>query len=244
MERQIYEETARTEDHHWWFAGRRKILASFISTLPLPADAQILEAGCGSGGNLPMLSRFGKVSAFEYDDTARAVAVRRNAGEVRQGSLPDGIPFAGKQFDVICLLDVLEHLEQDKGSLQALYSRLKPGGRLLLTVPAYMFLWSIHDVLHHHHRRYTCRQLSSLVRGAGFSVRRCSYFNFWLFPLIAMVRLMEKLLPPRNPAPLQIPPAPLNTLLAVLFASERFLLRWINLPFGVSIILLAQKPET
>lgn len=244
MERQIYDETAGVEDAHWWFTARRKILASFIARLSLPLHAEILEAGCGSGGNLAMLSRFGKVFAFEYDDTARALAAKRNVADVLPGSLPDGIPFADKQFDLICLLDVLEHVEQDRASLAALHARLRPGGYLLLTVPAFMLLWSAHDRLHHHYRRYRCGPLAALAREAGFAVRRCSYFNFWLFPLIAAVRLAEKCLPARPPSPLRIPPAPINRLLEGLFASERRLLSWLSLPCGVSIILLAQKPET
>ena len=244
MEKSIFQSMSRVEDRHWWFVARRHILNKLISGLKLPKNAAILEAGCGTGGNLKMLSAHGNLSALEYDAAARMLANARGVIEARPGALPDEIPFAGP-FDLIALLDVLEHLEHDEASLAALAGKLAPGGRLLLTVPAFMFLWSRHDTSHHHHRRYTLPQLKKLLNRAGLRVTFSSYFNFWLFPLIAFVRLLERWKKPKPAREadgvLSVPPAPLNALLKGIFGSEAALLPRIRLPFGVSIVVVAEK---
>ena len=145
----------RLEECHWWWLSRRAIVESIIRKLALPAGIDILEAGCGTGGNLAMLSQFGNVYGMELDDVARDYAVQRKIGTVEPGKLPDPIPFPGRTFDLIVLMDVLEHLEDDSGCLKALRKRLKPGGSIVISVPALKMLWSPHDDSHHHFRRYT-----------------------------------------------------------------------------------------
>jgi SAM-dependent methyltransferase len=231
---------AVVEDHHWWFRVRREIIADQIRRLSLPSDARILEAGCASGGNLQMLAAFGQVSAFEMDDEARSRAQARGIGRVEAGSLPDAIPFGDEQFDLIVMLDVLEHLENDRVGLAAIVKRLKPGGLFLATVPAGQALWSRHDLLHHHFRRYERSQVRKLISGSGLQVSNVSYFNTVLFPLIVAGRLWDRLMEDDRSTALSIPPAPLNAALGAAFSLERLALSRANLPFGSSLMAIGR----
>lgn len=242
MDPDVYARMAAHDDKHWWFVARRRILARAIARQVRPsADLRILEAGCGTGGNLPMLRKFGHVSAFEMDADARRLAKERSGVEVLDGRLPDRVPFAPGSFDLVALLDVLEHVEDDVGSLAAAARTLAPGGRLLLTVPAYQFLWSRHDELHHHKRRYDRQSLLRTLQAAGLEPLHVSYFNTLLFPVVAGVRQFGKLFGIRDAADDALPPAVLNRLLTTVFGLERYLVdRW-PLPFGVSLLLVARQ---
>jgi len=237
MSPEAYLEMAATEERHWWFTARRAILSSLLEQLRLPPHPAILELGCGTGGNLGMLSRFGTVSAMEMDDVARGIAQSRNGrrADIRAGSCPADIPFAGQQFDLVCLFDVLEHIEQDQQTLAAIRSLLAPTGHAVVTVPAYQWLWSRHDEVLHHKRRYTASQLRTKAAQAGFRIERLSYFNTLLFPLAAALRLKERLLG-SAPAGTALPPALVNTAFRSIFGAERHLLRGVDLPFGVSLV--------
>jgi SAM-dependent methyltransferase len=231
MEPEAYREMAATEGRHWWFSGRRAILTSVIERFELSRKAKILELGCGTGGNLEMLSRFGEVAAMETDDAARAIALEKTGGrfEIRAGRCPDRIPFAGRRFDLVCMIDVLEHVDEDGATLEALRGLLAPDGRALLTVPAYRWMWSRHDEFLHHKRRYTAGELRSKAVGAGLRVTTLSYFNTLLFPLAATARLL-------NVEGSDVPPAPLNRLFQAVFSTERFVVGRLALPFGVSLL--------
>ena len=242
MDEHIYTAMAALEERHWWFVARRKILSTLLSSLSLPADAQIFEAGCGTGGNLAMLASHGQVYGVEENTQAIKLASSKGAALIAPGRLPNAIPFAGKQFDLIALLDVLEHLDEDEASLRTLRTRLKPGGWLLITVPAYPFLWSRHDELHHHKRRYVATGLRTLITGAGYHIHYLSYFNTWLFPLIAAARLMQGS-GGGHSGDLSMPNKIVNTLLKAIFSSERWLLGRIALPFGVSLVVLARNSD-
>ncbi len=249
MEKDFYLQYASVEDKHWWFVARRQIIKQVICRLNLPNNAQILEAGCGTGGNLQMLSRYGQVSAMELDQIACQLANQRQVTHVKPGSLPDNIPFE-KDYDLILILDVIEHLDNDLSGLEALYYKLKPGGYLLVTVPAYMFLWSEHDEINHHKRRYRLKALKQVVKKAGYEVDYGSYFNTFLFPLVAIVRILAKLLPKQDKknqnqisSDLVVPSKSVNQILKFIFASERYFINKFPFPFGVSILLLARKPN-
>lgn len=242
MELRVYARMGEVEDRLWWFVARRRILAAVLERCGLlPNPARVLEAGCGTGGNLGMLSRFGPVSAFEPNEAARGNASRHDRCDVRAGALPDKVPFAGERFDLVAVLDVLEHLDDDEGALRALAERLEPGGLILVSVPAFAFLWSRHDVVHHHKRRYTRRSLLAVAWAAGFEPVSAGYFNTLLFPLIVVWRTVGRLFGLAGDDDTM--PSPwLNRLLGAVFAFERHLVGRLALPFGVSLLLLARKP--
>jgi len=236
---------AEVEDAHWWFASRRAIVDRIIARLSLPPDAAILEPGCGAGGNFPMLARRGRLFAFDADESAIGFAQSRGRAQVARGFLPEAIPFGHQCFDLIVMTDVLEHLDDPACTLRALHARARPGGWLLMTVPALPWLWGDHDVTHHHRRRYRACELRMLVSAAGFDVRYLSYYNFLLFPLIAGVRIWQRWsASDRDGAggrhDLAMPPAPINSLLQRIFSSERFIVGTARIPFGVSLIVLAR----
>ena len=242
MDSQIYQQMMEIEDKHWWFVARRSILEQVINKLRLPKGAEILEAGCGTGGNLAMLARHGKVCAMELNETAKTFASDLKIAEVESGRLPNEIPFPERQFDLIVLLDVLEHLKEDTASLKTLSTKLKPSGWLLITVPAFSWMWTRQDDLLHHQRRYVQRNLHQVVNSAGYNVRFVNYFNFFLFPLIAGIRLLLGLFN-KGVNETTMPPKLLNQMLIFLFAFERHLIDRLSLPFGVSLLLLAQRNE-
>ncbi len=238
MDAQVYQQMIELEDTHWWFVARRSIIEQLIRRLDLPKEAEIFEVGCGTGGNLAMLNRHGKVYGMELNQTARTFASNLQLGEIQPGCLPNDIPFVDRQFDLIVLLDVLEHVDEDTASLQALFPKLKPDGYLLITVPAFAWLWSKQDEILHHKRRYVLRDLAQVVCAAGYHVEFVSYFNFVLFPLIAGIRLLQGLLN-QGGNEVTMTPKPINQMLTFLFALERHVIGRLSLPFGVSLMLLA-----
>ncbi|MDP2795493.1 MAG: class I SAM-dependent methyltransferase [Sulfurisoma sp.] len=239
MDPAIYRRMAATQHQHWWFAARREILAQVIETLALPSpNATILEIGCGTGANLPMLARFGTVCAMENDAFSLQQVKKTTGIDVRDGSLPDRIPFDDRRFDLICVLDVLEHVKDDGASLETIRRLLAPGGRILVTTPAYQWLYSSHDTHHHHFRRYTSRQLAQLARTAGLVPTRIGYFNTLLFPLAVVRRLYSRLLPGSGNDDTAMPGPLINGILRRVFMLEAFVARRWFAPFGVSVIAI------
>ena len=243
MDAQVYLRMAELDKRHWWFVARRRILRSLIERkVRPPKEARILEIGCGTGHNLGMLSEFGALEATELDAGARELASSRLGRAVAEAALPDLSMFPASSFDLIALLDVLEHVENDATALAAIRSRLKVGGKLLVTVPANRWMWSAHDASHHHHRRYTKRQLRDAATNAGLRIDLLSHFNTLLFPPIAAARLAGKLLG-RDRADDSIPPGPVNGILRGIFELEAPLVGRVPLPFGVSLVAILSRPE-
>ncbi|MGH6956208.1 MAG: class I SAM-dependent methyltransferase [Caulobacteraceae bacterium] len=241
MDRAAYDRMRVLQETHWWFRGRRRILAALIGDLRLPKPARILEAGCGPGGNLSMLGRFGSVTALEPDEASRAYAAEHFGVKVEGGLLPDGLPFEAESFDLVCAFDVIEHVEEDAASVAALARLIRPGGYFAATVPAQPWMWSRHDELHHHKRRYRMAPFRGLFEAAGLGIVKVSYFNAALFPLIAGVRALKMATGSTSADDDAMPPAPLNDALAVLFGAEALWLRRAAFPTGVSIVLIARK---
>lgn len=244
MESSIYENMASIEDRHWWFVGRRAILADIIELRVPKAEMEILEVGSGTGGNLAMLSRYGNVTGVEPDEQARALSTAKSVANVVDGRLPGELHFAPESFDLLAAFDVLEHLDDDEGGLRASVACLKPGGKAVLTVPAFPSLWSYHDAQHHHKRRYTKKRFQDLITASGLEVEQISYFNTSLFLPAFLVRLLKRVTGNDRADVEGTPPSVLNAVLATIFASEKFVLRRMNMPFGLSLVAVAHKPES
>ncbi|MGH6706466.1 MAG: class I SAM-dependent methyltransferase [Sphingomicrobium sp.] len=243
MERKVYEQMAKLDGSHWWFTARRRILDGLIERVVRPPkNARILELGAGTGHNLAMLSRFGTVEASELDPVARELASERLGREVKEAALPDLSMFPADSYDLIALLDVLEHVPDDKGSLAAILGRLKPGAALLVTVPANPWMWSAHDVAHHHHRRYRKGEIEKLAREAGYEIELLSPFNSLLFPPIAAVRVLGKLTG-KDDSDDAMPGALVNRTLDTVFGLERSLIGRVPMPFGVSLVAVLRRPR-
>jgi SAM-dependent methyltransferase len=211
MELEYELQTHRVEERHWWYRGRRRVLERAIERLRLPDGASILDAGCGSGRNMVELARHGTVTGVELSDTSVRLARERGVGEVVEGSVMD-MPFEEGSFDLTVSLDVIEHLQDDIGALRELRRVTKPGGALLVTVPAYQWLWSGHDEINHHHRRYNRPTLLAAAESAGWHVESSAHFNSLLLPIAILLRALERFKPSTTKSSLDlwIPPAPLN----------------------------------
>jgi len=239
MDRDYERQTHQAEDRHWWYRGRRTVLDGVIAGLELPAPARVLDAGCGSGRNMIELSRLGSVTGVELSETSVALARQREAGEVISGSVLE-MPFPDDSFDLAVSLDVIEHLEDDLTALRELRRTVAPGGALLVTVPAYQWLWSGHDEINHHHRRYTRRSLQRVAEQAGWTQVRTTYFNSLLLPVAILLRVLDRVNRAKtteSSLDLWIPPAPVNWLLERPLALEAALIdHGGRIPAGLSLL--------
>jgi SAM-dependent methyltransferase len=228
MESFVYKEMAELENEHWWFVARRAILKSIIHRFSL--RGKTLEVGPGTGGNLPLFE--GEVSVLEPNQEAINYLQDKNVQIIKGGI---GEVSIDSDYDVIACLDVVEHLDNNVAGVKAVFEGLKSGGHFLITVPAFQFLWSKHDENHHHKRRYTKREIVSLLNEVGFEVHFASYFNFFLFPLAVVGRMLGQTGAGK-------PNVLLNFLFEKIFSFERFFLNWSPLPIGLSIVVVAKKP--
>ncbi len=243
MEREIYRTMAASQDQHWWFVGRRRILHALVERIAGGRRLDILEIGCGTGGNLAMLGGFGSVCGIEIDEEALAHARATSTADVRRGWLPDHLPLKERErFDLVCMFDVLEHVAQDGEALRRVRGLLNEGGQVLVTVPAYQWLFGHHDRMHHHHRRYSASQLARTARAEGFRVVRTGYFNTLLFPVALALRGLARLLGRPMVDETSAPKPWLNRLLTAVFGAERLLVPRHFFPFGTSAIALLELP--
>jgi SAM-dependent methyltransferase len=238
MERIVYDRMAELDSRHWWYRARREILADLIERrIALPETPRILEIGCGTGHNIVMLKRFGRVDAVEIDSAARAIASKRLGHAVMDSPLPALTGVEDRAYDLVAILDVLEHVEADREALESIARKLKPGGRILIAVPAHPWMWSAHDVVNHHKRRYTRKTLRAVVAAAGLKLEMMSWFNSLLFPLAAAARLAGKVRR-KEDSDDKLPPRPLNALFERIFGLERYAIGRLPLPPGVSLVAI------
>jgi SAM-dependent methyltransferase len=238
MDRDYELQTHQAEDRHWWYRGRRTVLEGVIAGLALPEHARILDAGCGSGRNMVELARHGTVTGVELSQTSVELARARSCGEVIAGSVLE-MPLAEDSFDLAASLDVIEHLEDDLGALRELRRVVAPGGSLLITVSAYQWLWSGHDEINHHHRRYTRRSLQRAAEQCGWRQVRTTYFNSLLLPAAIVLRVLDRFNTKTTESSLDlwVPPAPLNWLLERPLSLEAALIgRGGRIPAGLSLL--------
>ena len=239
MDRVVYDRMAAHDSTHWWYRARRDILRDYLGRYgALPKDARILEIGCGTGHNLPMLAAFGSVEAIEIDPAARAIASERLGRPVGEAPLPALPGVERNAYDLVAVLDVVEHIEDDVAALAAMRSLLKPGGKILIAVPAHQWLWSAHDVVNHHHRRYSKATLRAAIAAAGLVPTRLRWFNSLLFPVAAAARIVGRIRG-KDDSDDSPPARPLNALFERIFRLERHLVGRVPMTPGVSLVTLA-----
>lgn len=244
METKLYQEMYDVENLHWWFRARRDILISLI--LKYLSKGCVLDIGCGTGFILePLETQYiSKYETWGIDISEIAIQFCQEKGltQVIQGILENNV-LPEHYFDLIMFLDIIEHLEHDLSALTQAKHYLKFQGQILITVPAYQFLWSAHDEIHCHKRRYTKKQIIKLLYQSGYEVVFISYFNTFLFPLIAIARLIGNLLNRHHTSDVKLPSALVNHVLYQVFRSEKNLFPNLSFPFGVSLVCLARNLE-
>jgi SAM-dependent methyltransferase len=248
--------TVLEEDRHAWFAGRTRAILKYLDAemgmAPPGEERLVLDLGGGAGNMAHHLAHFGQV--IGVDTNGRPLAVAGQRGLTATQSTGDLLPFPDNSFDLIALLDTVEHIPDDIGVFEECRRVLKPGGKLMITVPAFMWLWSYNDEINAHQRRYTAPELRQKLSMSGFQVKRLSYNNFFLFPLVAGIRLLRPYKPELESPHLtqaeevyqvemEAIPEPANTVLHAVGWLEAELLERINLPVGVSVLCVAEKPS-
>ncbi len=242
MDEWRYRELYELEDSHWWFRGRRAVIWSLLRRAGLPPAPRILDAGCGTGRNLVEFGRLGEVEGVDASEDAVTFCHRRGLGGVLRARV-DELPYDDGRFGLILATDVIEHLDDDRRALAELRRVALAGARLVLTVPAYPWLWSEHDVSMHHRRRYTLGRLQRMVAQAGWQPVVRSYFFSFLLPAVAAVRTARRLAPGRGRSDLALAPAALGRALELpVLAEAKLIERGVRLPAGVSVGMVCTAP--
>jgi SAM-dependent methyltransferase len=230
-----------SDEDHWWYRGRRSILRAMLDRLPLAPGARLLDAGCGSGRTLDELARYGRPTGVDLSPEAVATARRRGHDDVRVARVEE-LPFADATFDVVTCLDVVEHTPDDRATLAELRRVTRPGGLLLVTVPAYQALWSWHDEVNRHFRRYDSSSLRSAARDAGWDLVGDTHFNSVLLGPAAVVRLAQRHRGGHAHSDLDLTPAALNRLLELPMRLEsRLIAKGMRLPAGLSLLAVLRR---
>lgn len=249
----LIEATARAERDHFWFRGFRAFVRPLVAQAAGPRRAlRILDCGCGTGHNLHALLRpYGRAVGVDLSWRGLQYARGRGGGVVAQATV-SRLPFPDETFDLVTSFDVLYCLSEaeERDAVGEMNRVLRPGGHLVVNVPALRLLRGDHSILSHEQRRYTRASLERLLERAGFDVRRLTYTNASLVPLLLVVRAVQRWrgLAASDDAPavtreLALPPAPVNAVLSAVLLAEARLVRWVDLPFGSSLVGLASKPR-
>ncbi len=252
MQQHTYAIMRRVEESHWWYLGRRRMIRSFVESMSRMAGKgggsngatdrsfEILDVGCGTGANLELLSDFGDASGVDVSAEAVSFCHARGLENVKQ-AIAEALPFADNSFDAATSLDVIEHLDDDVAGLKEIRRILRPNGRVLIVVPAFMFLWGVQDDVSHHRRRYTMAGLRKAVTKAGFEIERASYWNISFFFPTLLGRILMRASGVRPESEANLTPGFLNRMLGAILGAETALLRHFNFPFGVSIACVARR---
>jgi len=241
MNKTSYDIEWKVEGSHWWFSGRRKLIKSILSSFPLPSASITVDIGCGVGSNLQIFRAMGlHVIGLDQSRYALSLAKKKLGLPLINGDL-NALPVRPNSIGLIIAADILEHLEDDANGIRELYQALKEGGILVVTVPAFKFLWGIQDVVTGHKRRYSRKEILNKLRCEKFDILRSFYFNSFLFFPILFVRRMLYLLGLKIRSENEINSPIINFLLKAIFSLEPFILKFIPFPFGVSIFCIAKK---
>lgn len=245
MELSLYDTTYEVEDTHWWFAGRRLIVfdvvRSVVDSLGVRCP-RVLDLGCGTGRNLTELVSLSKAVGLDVERHALDFCRKRVGQGLVQGRAEE-LPFRERVFDVVMALDLLEHLDDDVQGAREIYRVLRHGGRLIAFVPAYEWLWGPQDDVSHHRRRYTPQRLKRVLREAGFRIDRVTHANTLLLPLILLGRLWLRKRRKKVATENTLHPGWSNEILKTIFSFERYLLRTVDLPLGVSLLCTATREQ-
>jgi SAM-dependent methyltransferase len=239
-----YKVESRVENFHWWFVVRRKLLKSILSSVNLPINSLTLDIGCGTGSNLGTLASSGFYT-IGLDRSIYALTLVKNRTKKDDLHLIAGdlsnLPIKTKSVGLIIAMDILEHLEDDVNGIRESYRALADGGVLIVTVPAFEFLWGIQDVVTGHQRRYLRRDITKKLREAGFDILKSSYFNFFLFFPILIGRRIVRLFGLKIESENELNFSLMNFFLKAIFSLELHTLKYFSFPFGVSIFFVLQK---
>lgn len=244
MKEHTYPIMFRVEQSHWWYTGRRKILANFLEEIcrrVTDRRPRILDVGCGTGANLLMLSEYGDAEGVDVSEDALAFCRERGLEQVKLGAA-EKLPYHDDTFDLVTALDVVEHLDDDLAGLREMRRVLRPGGRVLLFVPTFMFLWGLQDDVSNHRRRYRLPELRRVLEQAGFEIERTTYANITFFLPILLMRKLMRATGIKAESENNINVSAFNGALGGLFGAESVVLRYMNIPFGVSGLCVAKKP--
>lgn len=249
MEKIEYQRLHEREYIHWWNIGRRHVLETALSRhfKSSSTEQKVLDVGCGAGGNILFLKKFGRVTGFDISEEALSFSSDKGFSELVLGRA-EKVPFPDGSFDIVSALDCIEHIEDDDAALQEAYRVLKSGGTLLLTVPAHKWLWSRHDEALHHKRRYTQKELRRKIQDAGFALQEITHFVVLAIPFLLLqkgIRRTRKILFPNRKEVIDtydvlLPPF-FNKALIAWLAVERMIMKRVPLPFGSSLLVAARK---
>lgn len=249
MKNEMYQSMYETDSYHWWFRGKREIvdaLAQDALSQKNDTEKTIIDFGCGCGLMLEALQKYGNVTGADFSEQALKYCQNRFAGKLRKIDLSISSTM-NEKYDFAVALDILEHIDNDEIAAQNLYASMKSGGKCIVTVPAFQWLWTAHDNNCMHKRRYNKAALERLLTTSGFTVDFVSYYNFFLSPAIIVVRLFTKILGLDKNSSLENKFSDnfVNKLLYRIFITEKkFILKRKHFPFGVSLIAIISKPNT
>jgi SAM-dependent methyltransferase len=242
MVKNTYPILYKVEQSHWWFIGRRRILAGFVEEICRQVTdrrPRILDVGCGTGANLLMLSKYGDAEGVDVSEDALEFCRARGLDKVKLGA-GEELPYEDATFDLVTAFDVVEHMDDDLAGLTEMRRVLRPGGRVLLFVPTFMFLWGLQDDVSHHRRRYRLPELRRVLEEAGFEIERSTYANVTFFLPILVMRKLMRLTGIKTASENSINVPALNGVLGKILGAESTVLRYMNLPFGVSGLCVAR----